>query len=62
MSESFVLILVISLIGYVLYKKNKNDAIREQLERQENIDLISRVTPIFRGTSTERFLILNLLE
>ena len=62
MSESFVLILVISLIGYVLYKKNKNDAIREQLERQENIDLISRVTPIFRGTSTERFLILNLLK
>lgn len=61
MPESFVLILAI-LIGYILYKKNKNDAIREQIEWQENIDLINTVTPMFRGTSTERFLILTLLK
>lgn len=62
MSELLGVILIFFLIGYVLYKKAKRDVIREQLQRQENIDLISSVTPIFRGTSTERFLILTLLK
>lgn len=51
-------ITLIVIIGYILYVKAKNDA----RIRQENIDLISKVTPIFRGTQSERLLILTLLK
>ena len=51
-------ITLIVIIGYILYVKAKNDA----MIRQENIDLISKVTPIFRGTQSERLLVLTLLK
>lgn len=51
-------IILIVIIGYILYVKAKNDA----RIRQENIDLISKVTPIFRGTQSERLLVLTLLK
>ena len=53
-----ILVIVVASFSYLLREKTKRDAIR----RQENIDLISRVTPIFRGTSSERILILTLLK
>lgn len=52
------IIALIIIIGYILHVKSKNNA----RTRQENIDLITSVTPICRGTSSERLLILTLLR
>lgn len=46
----------------VFYEEDRRKAIERQLHRQENIDLISSVTSIFRGTASERHLVLTLLK
>ena len=54
----FYIVLGVIIIGYSYYAMSKYKA--RQL--QETIDLINTVTPIHRGTSSERFLILMLLR
>ena len=52
------IITVIVVVGYILHIKAKKRAI----QIQESINLIRRVTPTYRGTPSERFLILTLLR
>lgn len=53
---------IIFTLGIVFYKITNGNNIEAQLKQQENIDLVSSVTSIFRGTSSERYLILMLLR
>lgn len=60
--ELIAFIFVVFFVGYLFYKITSGSDIQAQLQRQENIDLISSVTSLFRGTSSEKHLILTLLK
>ena len=51
-------IIIVAFLVSILCVNARNRAIK----RQEDVDLISSVTPIFRGTQSERLLILTLLR
>ena len=57
-----VVIVIVVILGFVFYKKNERRSIEEQLEKQNNLDLVSSVTSLFRGTVSEKYLILTLLK
>ena len=61
-SINVAFIFALLFIGYLFHKITSRNNIQAQLEQQENIDLISSVTSLFRGTSSEKHLILTLLK
>ena len=62
MFELVIFLFVVSVIVYVVYHITSSDGVEAQLCQQENIELISSVTSLFRGTASEKHLILTLLK